>query len=107
MVSGGTDNHLILLNLTDKGMTGKELEHMLDEVHITVNKNAVPFDKMPPSKTSGIRVGTPAVTTRGMSEEQMKIIADCIADAVTKGESAKQSIISRVVELTASFPLYK
>ena len=106
LVSGGTDNHLMLVKL-ENGMTGKELETLLDDCNITVNKNAVPFDKMPPSKTSGIRVGTPAVTTRGMGVEQMKIIADCIADAITKGESAKQSIISRVAELTASFPLYK
>ncbi|MDE7165007.1 MAG: serine hydroxymethyltransferase [Clostridiales bacterium] len=106
LVSGGTDNHLMLVKL-ENGMTGKELETLLDDCNITVNKNAVPFDKMPPSKTSGIRVGTPAVTTRGMGVEQMKIIADCIADAITKGESANQSIISRVKELTASFPLYK
>lgn len=106
LVSGGTDNHLMLVKL-DNGMTGKELESLLDDCNITVNKNAVPFDKMPPSKTSGIRVGTPAVTTRGMGVEQMKIIADCIADAITKGDSAKQSIISRVAELTVNFPLYK
>ncbi|MDE6200468.1 MAG: serine hydroxymethyltransferase [Clostridiales bacterium] len=106
LVSGGTDNHLMLVKL-ENGMTGKELETLLDDCNITVNKNAIPFDKLPPSKTSGIRIGTPAVTTRGMGEEQMRIIADCIADAITQGESAKQSILSRVAELTTSFPLYK
>ncbi len=106
LVSGGTDNHLMLLKL-ENGMTGKELETLLDDCNITVNKNAIPFDKLPPSKTSGIRIGTPAVTTRGMGEEQMRVIADCIADAITQGEGAKQSILSRVSELTANFPLYK
>lgn len=106
LVSGGTDNHLMLLKL-ENGMTGKELETLLDDCNITVNKNAIPFDKLPPSKTSGIRIGTPAVTTRGMMEAQMRVIADCIADAITQGEGAKQSILSRVAELTANFPLYK
>lgn len=104
MVSGGTDNHLILLKLS--GITGKELETLLDDCNITVNKNAVPFDPLPPSKTSGIRIGTPAVTTRGMKEPQMRVIADCIADAIEKGESAKQSVLARVKELTEKFPLY-
>ncbi|MCH5154177.1 MAG: serine hydroxymethyltransferase [Clostridiales bacterium] len=105
LVSGGTDNHLLLVKL-EGGMTGKELESLLDDCNITVNKNAVPFDKLPPFKTSGIRIGTPAVTSRGMGAEQMRVIADCIADAVQKGEAAKQSILSRVAELTKSFPLY-
>ncbi len=104
MVSGGTDNHLILLKLS--GVTGKELETLLDDCNITVNKNAVPFDPLPPSKTSGIRIGTPAVTTRGMKEPQMRVIADCIADAIEKGEGAKQSVLARVKELTEKFPLY-
>lgn len=104
LVSGGTDNHLMLIKLS--GVTGKELETLLDECNITVNKNAVPFDKLPPSKTSGIRIGTPAVTTRGMKEPQMRIIADCIADAIEKGEQAKQDILARVAELTKQFPLY-
>lgn len=105
MVSGGTDNHLILVKLA--GVTGKELETLLDDCNITVNKNAVPFDPLPPSKTSGIRIGTPAVTTRGMKEAQMQVIADCIADAIESGESAKDSILARVKELTDKFPLYK
>ena len=96
----------MLLKL-ENGMTGTELETLLDDCNITVNKNAIPFDKLPPSKTSGIRIGTPAVTTRGMGETQMRVIADCIADAITQGENAKQSILSRVAELTTSFPLYK
>ncbi len=82
MVSGGTDNHLILLNLTDKGVTGKELEKLLDEVHITVNKNAIPFDTQKPFVTSGIRIGTPAMTSRGMKENEARIIARLIADVI-------------------------
>lgn len=105
LVSGGTDNHLMLVKL-DGGMTGKELETLLDDCNITVNKNAVPFDKMPPSKTSGIRIGTPAVTSRGMGEPQMRIIADCIADVIRNGENAKKSVLERVRELTRKFPLY-
>ncbi len=105
LVSGGTDNHLMLVKL-ENGVTGKDLETLLDDCNITVNKNAVPFDKMPPSKTSGIRVGTPAVTTRGMKESQMQIIGDCIADAILQGEAAKQSVLHRVAKLTTEFPLY-
>ena len=105
LVSGGTDNHLMLIKVD--GMTGKELEILLDECNITVNKNAIPFDPLPPSKTSGIRVGTPAVTTRGMKESEMTIIADCIADLIQKGESAKAEVIKRVKTLTEKFPLYK
>lgn len=105
LVSGGTDNHLMLVKLS--GTTGKALETLLDECNITVNKNAIPFDPLPPSKTSGIRIGTPAVTSRGMKEPQMRIIADCIADAAEQGENAKQSILDRVAALTAEFPLYR
>lgn len=105
LVSGGTDNHLMLVKL-ENGNTGKDLEVLLDDCNITVNKNAIPFDPLPPAKTSGIRVGTAAVTTRGMKENQMRIIADCIADAIESGESAKSSIIERVKELTQAFPLY-
>ncbi len=105
LVSGGTDNHLMLIKLD--GITGKDLETLLDECNITVNKNAIPFDPLPPSKTSGIRVGTPAATTRGMKEKEMKIIADCIADCIQKGEAAKASVIMRVKKITDEFPLYK
>lgn len=104
LVSGGTDNHLMLVKL--ENVTGKELETLLDECNITVNKNAIPFDPLPPSKTSGIRIGTPAVTTRGMGEAEMQIIGDCIADAIVKGEAAKADIIARVKTLTDKFPLY-
>ncbi len=104
LVSGGTDNHLMLVKL--ESVTGKELETLLDECNITVNKNAIPFDPLPPSKTSGIRIGTPAVTTRGMGEAEMKVIGDCIADAIQKGESAKADILARVKTLTDKFPLY-
>lgn len=104
LVSGGTDNHLMLVKLD--GVTGKELETLLDECNITVNKNAIPFDPLPPSKTSGIRIGTPAVTTRGMKEPEMRIIGDMIADAIQNGEASKQSILDRVEKLTKEFPLY-
>ena len=80
LVSGGTDNHLMLIDLSDEECTGKELEHNLDEVHITANKNSVPGEKRSPFVTSGVRIGTPAVTTRGFGPEEMKVIADCIAD---------------------------
>ncbi len=107
MVSGGTDNHLILLNLTDKNMTGKELENLLDEVHITVNKNAVPFDIQKPFVTSGIRVGTPAVTSRGMKEPEAKKIASLISDVIEKRESAFAQVKDEVAKLCKAFPLYK
>lgn len=105
LVSGGTDNHLMLVKLMN-GMTGKELETLLDDCNITVNKNAVPFDPLPPSKTSGLRLGTAAVTTRGMGEKEMAVIADCIADAIATGEKAKPDILKRVAALTEKFPLY-
>jgi glycine hydroxymethyltransferase len=106
MVSGGTDNHLILLNLTDKGMTGKELEHMLDEVHITVNKNAIPFDTQKPFVTSGIRIGTPAMTTRGMKENEARIIARLITKIINEKESAYDYVTQEVAKLCKAFPLY-
>ena len=107
MVSGGTDNHLILLNLTNKNMTGKELENLLDEVHITVNKNAVPFDTQKPFVTSGIRVGTPAVTSRGMKEPEAKKIASLISDVIEKRENAFAQVKDEVAKLCKAFPLYK
>ncbi len=106
MVSGGTDNHLILLNLTDKNITGKELERLLDEVHITVNKNAVPFDTQKPFVTSGIRIGTPAMTSRGMKEGEARIIARLIAEIINKRESAFESVKAGVEKLCKAFPLY-
>ncbi len=106
MVSDGTDNHLILLNLSDKGITGKELEKMLDEVHITVNKNAVPFDTQKPFVTSGIRVGTPAMTTRGMKEEEARSIARLISEIIDKKEEAFDYVNAEVAKLCKAFPLY-
>lgn len=107
LVSGGTDNHLMLIDLSDEDCTGKELEHNLDEVHITANKNTVPGEKRSPFVTSGVRVGTPAVTTRGMGPAEMKIIADCIADCIFDFEGKKAEVAARVADLTARFPLYE
>lgn len=106
MVSGGTDNHLILLDLTDKAMTGKELEHMLDDVHITVNKNAIPFDTQKPFVTSGIRIGTPAMTSRGMKEPEARKIASLIAEIIEKKEQAYSHVTAEVEKLCKAFPLY-
>lgn len=103
LVSGGTDNHLILINLINKGMTGKEAEAMLDEVGVTVNKNAIPFDPEKPNVTSGIRIGTPAVTTRGMNEEDMVEIANII-DLTLKGK--KEEATEKVKKLCDKYPLY-
>ena len=107
LVSGGTDNHLLLIDLTDEDCTGKELEHNLDEVHITANKNTVPGEKRSPFVTSGVRIGTPAVTTRGMGVEEMKIIADCIADCIFDFEGKKDEVAKKVEALTEKFPLYE
>ncbi len=104
LVSGGTDNHLILVDLTNKSITGKEAEEMLDEVGITVNKNAIPFDKQKPNITSGIRIGTPAMTTRGMKEEEMERIAEFINDAINGKD--KDVLRKDVLKLTAKFPIY-
>ena len=107
LVSGGTDNHLLLIDLTDEDCTSKELEHNLDEVHITANKNTVPGEKRSPFVTSGVRIGTPAVTTRGMGPDEMKVIADCIADCVFDFANKKDEVASKVEELTKKFPLYE
>ena len=107
LVSGGTDNHLMLVDLTDEACTGKELEHNLDEVHITANKNTVPGEKRSPFVTSGVRLGTPAVTTRGMGPEEMRVIADCIADCIFDFAGKKADIAARVADLAARFPLYQ
>ena len=106
LVSGGTDNHLMLLNLVDTGITGKELEHRLDEVHITANKNTIPNDPQSPFVTSGVRIGTPAVTTRGFKEAEMKLIADWIADIIEDFEGNKERVSREVQELCAKFPIY-
>ena len=107
LVSGGTDNHLMLIDLLDEECTGKELEHNLDEVHITANKNTVPGEKRSPFITSGVRVGTPAVTTRGMGPAEMDVIAGCIADCIHDFEARKEDVAARVADLVARFPLYE
>ena len=106
LVSGGTDNHLMLLKLIKEGITGKELEHRLDEVHITANKNTVPNDPQSPFVTSGVRLGTPAVTTRGFKEPEMKKIAHWIREVVDDFEGNKDRISAEVQELCAKFPIY-
>ena len=106
IVSGGTDNHLMLLNLVDTGITGKELEHRLDEVHITANKNTIPNDPQSPFVTSGLRIGTPAVTTRGFGTEEMKLIAGWINDVITDFEGTKDMVSAEVQALCAKFPIY-
>lgn len=108
IVSGGTDNHLMLVDLTSKGVTGKDVQTLLESVGITVNKNAIPFDPLPPSKASGIRVGTPATTTRGMREPEMRDTAALIDEAIVNrtDESRLAELRSRVSALTARFPIY-
>lgn len=107
MVSGGTDNHLILLDLTDKNITGKELTELLDSMHITVNKNTIPFETQKPSVTSGIRIGTPAITTRGMKEDDARIIAQLIAKVIVERENAADFVNAAVAKLCQKYPLYK
>ena len=106
MVSGGTDNHLLLLDFTGKEVTGKQLEGWLEEANITVNKNTVPNETRSPFVTSGIRVGTPAVTTRGLKEEQMTMIAHWIARIVREGEAACPEVKQEVEALMRNYPLY-
>ena len=107
LVSGGTDNHLLLIELTNKNITGKEAEKLLDIVGITVNKNTVPNETLSPFVTSGIRIGTPAVTTRGFKEEEMKKIAELINEAIENREGNLRQIRDKVEELCSRFPLYK
>ena len=107
LVSGGTDNHMMLVNLVGSGVNGKQLEKWLDEAHITVNKNSVPNEPLSPMITSGIRVGTPAVTSRGMKEDDMVKIADMIADIVEGGEGAIESVKARAIALCDEHPIYK
>ncbi|MEN6620561.1 MAG: serine hydroxymethyltransferase [Smithella sp.] len=109
LVSGGTDNHLMLVDLTAKGVTGKEAQETLDRAAITVNKNGIPFDTKGPQVTSGIRIGTPAVTTRGMKENEMRLIASYIADVVSNinDENKIQAVAKEVKKLCDKFPLYE
>ncbi len=108
LVSGGTDNHLMLIDLRNKNVTGKQAEIALDKAGITVNKNAVPFDTQPPLITSGIRIGTPAMTTRGLKEDDMRIIADFIDKVITNinNEEIIQRVRKEVKEFTSKFPLF-
>ena len=107
LVSGGTDNHLMTVDLRGTGVTGKELERRLDEVHITANKNTVPNDPEKPFVTSGVRIGTPAVTTRGFGPEEMRKIAKWIAACTFDFEAQKEAVAAEVAALTARFPLYE
>jgi len=108
LVSGGTDNHLMLVDVRKRGLTGKESAEALDRAAITVNKNTIPFDTESPFKASGIRLGTPAVTTRGMKEKEMTQIADLIADVLSDVQSESRIALARtaVQALTRKFPLY-
>ena len=107
VVSGGTDNHLALVDVTPLGVTGKEAEHLLDEIGITVNKNAIPFDPLPPNTASGIRVGTPATTTRGFGPDEMRVIARLITDAIARRDdpAASAALASEVASMVARFPV--
>lgn len=107
LVSGGTDNHLMLVDLQNMNVTGKELEKRLDTVYITVNKNAIPNDPQSPFITSGIRIGTPAVTSRGLKEEDMEVIADCIYKTATDYENTAGEVRTAVGALCAKYPLYE
>ena len=106
LVSGGTDNHLMLIDLQNFNITGKQFEHNLDEVHITANKNAVPNDPQSPFITSGLRVGTPAVTSRGFKEAEMEKIAGWLYDTVTDFEGSKERVTAEVLDLCEKFPIY-
>jgi glycine hydroxymethyltransferase len=107
LVSGGTDNHMMLVDVGARGISGKDAEKALDRLRITVNKNTIPFDTRPPMVASGVRIGTPAVTTRGMGPAEMDTIADCIARALDAiGDPAVEESVRRTVgELCAGFPL--
>ncbi|MGI6111575.1 MAG: serine hydroxymethyltransferase [Bilifractor sp.] len=107
LVSGGTDNHLMLVDLSDMDLTGKVLQNNLDEIHITANKNTVPGEKRSPFQTSGLRLGTPAVTTRGMKAEDMDVIAECIADSIYDFEGTKDASAAKVQALVQKYPLYQ
>ena len=106
LVSGGTDNHLILLDVRNKGLTGKKAEELLEAVNITTNKNTIPFDPESPFITSGVRIGTPAVTTRGMKEEEMKKIAE-IMDLALDEKNDREEVKQKVLDLCKEFPLYE
>ena len=106
LFSNGTDNHLMLLDLRGTGVSGKELEHLLDEAHITANKNSIPNDTASPFNPNGLRIGTPDVTTRGMKEDAMVIIGNCIIDVIKNKEEAVERVSNTIKQLTESYPLY-
>ena len=106
LVSGGTDNHLMLVDLSKENMTGKELEKLLDEAHITANKNTIPFETTSPFITSGVRIGTPAITSRGMKEQEAIAIADLVTEVIWKREEAVADVSRKVRALCDAFPLY-
>ena len=106
LVSGGTDNHLMLVDLRKENMTGKELEALLDKAHITANKNTIPFETTSPFITSGVRIGTPAVTSRGMKEGEAEKIADLVTEVIRGGEAAVAGVGEKVAALCAKFPIY-
>ena len=109
IVSAGTDNHLMLVNVFVRGLSGAQAEKALERAAITVNKNAIPFDTQPPMKASGIRIGTPALTTRGMTEEEMRLIAAWISEVLLdhENETVQKGVRSRVKELCERFPIYE
>ena len=108
LVSGGTDNHLMLVDLSDSELTGKELERRLDDVYITANKNTVPGEKRSPFTTSGVRLGTPAVTTRGLKEEDMEVIAECISRSMRDDFEENIGAIRELVDsVCRKYPLYQ
>ena len=106
LVSNGTDNHLMLLDLRKFDLSGKELEHRLDEVHITANKNTIPKDPKSPFETSGLRIGTAAITSRGFKEEEMVMIAKWIKDIITDFEGNKERVTKEVMALCEKYPIY-
>ncbi len=106
LVSGGTDNHLMLVDLTPQDKTGKEIEALLDAAHITANKNTIPFETRSPFVTSGIRLGTPAATSRGLTTEDMGKVASCIARIVKEGDQAVDSVKAEILAIMAKYPLY-
>ena len=107
LVSGGTDNHLMLVDLRKEGLTGKELEALLDRAHITANKNTIPFETTSPFITSGVRIGTPAITSRGMKEQEAIKIDDLVTEVIWKKEEAVADVWDKVNALCAEFPNYE
>ncbi len=107
LISGGTDNHVMLMDLRNEGITGKELEHKLDECHITLNKNTIPQEPLSPFVTSGVRIGTAAVTTRGLKEEDMDVIAECISLVIKDFDNSQDKVRAMVADICAKYPLYE